>query len=183
MTFITQVLLALGSEIEPATSEWIGKPLTLVDKPSAPVISKEVSARSRLVFDVFSGAVVNMERASGADRSLSHPTLSFTWLLSELVLLSVFIPSVMTSQRHHFILHYPASIRALWGSLALIQSLPTPLTCWMFIAQHRAAECLASSPLEAFPRNFHLDEEKFLRSVIKNPVWRTIGRKNSSKAD
>ena len=86
------------------------------------VISKEVSARSRLVFDVFSGAVVNMERASGADRSLSHPTLSFTWLLSELVLLSVFIPSVMTSQRHHFILHYPASIRALWGSLCLAPS-------------------------------------------------------------
>ena len=38
------------------------------------------------------------------------------------------------------------------------------------------SECMASSPLEAFPSNFSLDEEKLLRSAIKNLVgkWMCI---------
>lgn len=40
-----------------------------------------------------------------------------TWLPSELVLLSALIPSVMTSDRHHFILHYPTDTAALKAAL------------------------------------------------------------------
>ncbi len=42
---------------------------------------------------------------------MSQPCL-FTWLLSELVLLSALIPSVMTSDKHNFILHYPIDTAA-----------------------------------------------------------------------
>lgn len=45
----------------------------------------------------------------------------FAWLLSELVLLSALILSVMTSDRHHFILHYPVDTAA---SGATLLSLP-----------------------------------------------------------
>lgn len=46
---------------------------------------------------------------------------TFAWLLSELVLLSALILSVMTSDRHHFILHYPVDTAA---SGATLLSLP-----------------------------------------------------------
>lgn len=55
------------------------------------------------------------------DKMFDSVPRPFAWLLSELVLLSALILSVMTSDRHHFILHYPVDTAA---SGATLLSLP-----------------------------------------------------------